>query len=90
MTGNVTADKKLMEQLSRNEYDLVLVNIVADVIIALAPVLPVFLTEHSTLICSGILDTRLNDVRAALEGAGLEITSVRAREDWRCVTARRK
>ena len=90
MTGNVTADKKLMEQLSKNEYDLVLVNIVADVIIGLAPVLPHFLTEHSTLICSGILDTRLNDVLSALAGAGLEVVSTRASEDWRCVIARRR
>ena len=90
LTGNVTADQKLMQQLSRDEYDLVLVNIVADVIIGLAPVLPNFLPEKSPLICSGILDVRLNDVTAALEAAGLTITSVRAKEDWRCVTAKRR
>ena len=54
LTGNVTADKKLMDQLKQQPYDLVLVNIVADVIIHLAPVLPQFLTESSTLILSGI------------------------------------
>ena len=90
ITGNVTEDTALMEQLSRQEYDLVLVNIVADVIIGLSPVLPRFLTEKSTLICSGILDVRLDDVTAALEKAGLTITSVRAKEDWRCVTAKRR
>ena len=90
LTGNVTEDTDLMEQLSRQEYDLVLVNIVADVIIGLSPVLPRFLTEKSTLICSGILDVRLDDVTAALEKAGLTITSVRAKEDWRCVTAKRR
>ena len=90
LTGNVTADKALMEQLSQQEYDVVLVNIVADVIIGLAPVLPTFLNESSYLICSGILDTRLEDVRAALTAAGLEITSVRQKEDWRCVTAKRR
>lgn len=90
LTGNVTADKKLMEQLSRQEYDLVLVNIVADVIIGLAPVLPHFLTEKSVLICSGILDVRLNDVLQALEQAGLEVTATKASEDWRCVTAKRR
>jgi ribosomal protein L11 methyltransferase len=67
----------------------VLVNIVADVIIGLAPVLPNFLTQHSTVICSGILDTRLEDVKTALTGAGLTVTAVKAMEDWRCVTARR-
>lgn len=90
LTGNVTADHKLMEQLSREEYDVVLVNIVADVIIGLAPVLPHFLTEKSVLICSGILDTRLSNVTAALEQAGLQITATRAQEDWRCVRVGRR
>ena len=90
LTGNVTEDKSLMTRLSRQEYDLVLVNIVADVIIGLSPVLPDFLTERSTLICSGILDVRLNDVIAALEKAGLQITAVREKEDWRCVSAKRR
>ena len=89
LTGNVTEDKDVMEALAAKEYDIVLVNIVADVIIALAPVLPNFLMEKTTLICSGILDVRLADVLAALENAGLTITSVKEEEDWRCVTARR-
>lgn len=89
-TGNVTADRWLMENLSRERYHMVLVNIVADVIIGLAPVLPAFLTPDSILICSGILDSRLCDVEAALHAAGLTVTSVRAKEDWRCVTAKRR
>ena len=89
LTGNVTEDKDVMEALAAKEYDIVLVNIVADVIIALAPVLPNFLMEKTTLICSGILDVRLADVLAALENAGLTITSVKEEEDWRCVTAKK-
>ena len=88
LTGNVTEDKALMESLAGGEYDLVLVNIVADVIIALSPILPRFLRDKSTLICSGILNTRLEDVLAALKAAGLTVTRVREEEDWRCVTAR--
>ena len=90
LTGNVTQDKALMEQLAAQEYDLVLVNIVADVIIGLSPVLPNFLTENSTLICSGILDVRLEEVCQALRKAGLTVTAVKAKEDWRCVTARKE
>ena len=90
LTGNVTADKKLMETLRQQPYDLVLVNIVADVIIALSPVLPQFLNPNSTLICSGILDSRLNDVLSALASAGLSVTATYAKEDWRCVTAKRR
>ena len=87
LTGNVTEDKGLMAQLAAVEYDLVLVNIVADVIVALAPVLPEFLTEKSLLICSGILDTRLEDVLRALKNAGLTVREIKAKEDWRCVAA---
>ena len=89
LTGNVTADKALMERLSQKEYGLVLVNIVADVIIGLSPVLPEFLGEDTVLICSGILDNRLPEVLGALEQAGLSITGIREKEEWRCVTARR-
>ena len=87
LTGNVTEDKELMEQLAAREYDLVLVNIVADVIIGRSPVRPNFLTEKSLLICSGILDSRLDDVTAALTQVGLTVRSIRAKEDWRCVVA---
>ena len=89
LTGNVIADQALMEDLAKKEYDAVLVNIVADVIIGLAPVLPRFLGEQTRLICSGILDTRLQDVTSALERAGLAVTAVRAKEEWRCVSAKR-
>ena len=88
-TGNVLTDKPLMEKLCANRYDLVLVNIVADVIIALAPVLPGLLDENSILICSGILDTRLEEVKAALGKAGLTVTQTRQKEDWRCVFVKR-
>ena len=88
-TGDVTADKRLMARLQTQAYDMVLVNIVADVIIHLAPTLPAFLQEHSILICSGILDTRLGDVTAALENAGLTIIETKSKEDWRCVIAKK-
>ena len=85
LTGNVLTDKPLMDRLCGNRYDLVLVNIVADVIIALSPVLPRLMDSNSTLICSGILDNRLDEVVAALEKAGLQVTDIRAKDEWRCV-----
>ena len=86
LTGSVTADHRLMEQLAGEHWDVVLVNIVADVIITLAPVLPRLMDKRTLLICSGILDTRLADVTAALSAAGIAVTGQRAKEDWRCVT----
>lgn len=89
LTGNVLSDKKLMEQLTARHFDVVLVNIVADVIVSLAPVLPRLMDGQSTLICSGILDTRLTDVTDALQRAGLTVTQIRQEEEWRCVIAKR-
>ena len=79
-----------MSKLQQQEYDLVLVNIVADVIIGLSPILPAFLSERSILLCSGILDVRLEDVKTALEAAGLEIVQIKAKEDWRSIRAKRR
>lgn len=89
-TGNVTADKALMDHLAQKNYRVVLVNIVADVIIGLSPVLPDFLTQDTCLICSGILDNRLDEVCSALEQAGISVTSIRSKEEWRCVTGQRR
>ncbi len=87
VTGNVTGDHALMEALSAKHYDLVFVNIVADVIIGLAPVLHHFMDENTRVICSGILDVREADVHAALTAAGLRILDTRAKEDWRSLVA---
>ena len=89
LTGNVTEDKALMRRLAEGEYDVLLVNIVADVIIGLSPILPDFMGPRTVLICSGILDSRLADVTDALEAAGLTVTAIRAKEEWRCVTAKK-
>ena len=89
LTGNVLSDKKLMARLQDSRYDVVLVNIVADVIIGLAPVLPDFMDEGTTLICSGILDSRLQDVADALKKAGLTVTEQAQMEEWRCLCAKR-
>ncbi len=90
LTGNVTEDTALMEKLQQQDYDLVLVNIVADVIIGLSPILPAFLTDSSILLCSGILDVRLDDVVQALRKADLEILEIKAKEDWRSIRAKRR
>lgn len=90
LTGNVTADHRLMEHLAQKDYRVVLVNIVADVIIGLAPTLPDFLSKETSLICSGILDSRLQEVCAVLDASGIDIASIRAQDEWRCVIGKRR
>ena len=89
VTGNVTEDRELMEALSKKHYDLVFVNIVADVIIGLAPVLKHFMDENTRVICSGILDVREAEVHEALTANGLAILATKSKEDWRSLVAGR-
>ena len=86
ITGDVIADKAMMERLGSG-YDIVLANIVADVIIPLAPVVPNFLKPDSVFICSGILETRLTEVQAALEHAGMQILVAHQQDDWCQISA---
>lgn len=88
-TGDVIADRAALEALGGG-YDLALVNIVADVILGLSPVLPKIVRPGGTVICSGILDTRLDEVLHGLEHHGLTILEQHAQEDWRCLVARRE
>ena len=62
----------------------------SNLIIALAHTLPQFLEENSTLLLSGILDTRLPDVLAALQQANLQVTATHASDTWRCLQAKRR
>ena len=87
VTGDVIADQAMMERLA-GQYDIVLANIVADVIIPLSSIVPRFLNSEGVFICSGILDRRLEDVRQALHAAGLREVSVRTLEDWCQITCK--
>ena len=86
MTANVLGDHSPLSHLY-HKCDVVLANIVADVIIPLAPVVPEFLADGGTFICSGILQTRLSEVERAIAAAGLRITERRTEDDWAALTA---
>ena len=89
-TGDVIRDRQTMERLAEGGYDIVCANIVAGVLIDLAPVVPAFLREGAPFLCSGILRERENEVRTALENAGLQVTSAEYTEEWCCLVAYRK
>ena len=85
--GNVLTDEALMAELCAEPWDVVLANIVADVIIPLSAVVPKLVRRDGVFICSGILNTRLDEVQTAIEAAGLRISHVQALDDWCAVTA---
>ena len=87
ITGNVIGDQTTLALLSEEQYDIVLANIVADVIIPLAPIVPRLLKKGGVFICSGILNTRQDEVLASIENAGMAVTAQEEQDDWCCFTA---
>jgi len=69
-------------------YDVILANIVADVIIGLAPMVRSLLSERGVFLCSGIIDDRAEEVADKLRQAGLEILESRNSEGWFAYTCR--
>ncbi|MHB8577860.1 MAG: 50S ribosomal protein L11 methyltransferase [Dehalococcoidia bacterium] len=70
-------------------YDLVLANIHATAVIALAPAVFAALRGDGALVGSGIIEERLPDVVEALNAAGFEVASVRETGEWRAVVVHR-
>lgn len=84
----VGEDAVFLQALAGDGFDIVCANIVADVIIRLAPVVPKLMRPDAAFVCSGILTTREDDVRAALAAAGLEIVHAAHEGEWCGLTAR--
>ena len=79
--GNVLTDEEMRASLGGG-YQIVLANIVADVIIGLAPMVRSMMAEGGVFLCSGIIDDRAEEVAEHLRAAGLEITETRSAEGW--------
>ena len=86
--GDVLSDRDLSRRLSGEKFGLVLMNIVSDVIIALSPKVPEFLAPGGTFICSGIIEGRQAEVKAALEKAGLRVLEHRNKDGWHAYICR--
>ncbi len=86
--GNIITDKALQDDIAKNEYDIVVANIVADVIIALAPIARRFMKSGGYFLTSGIITDRLDDVKGALEQSGFKIEETRISGDWASLISR--
>ena len=80
-TGDILTDSALQAEIGGG-YDVVLANIVADVIIALAPAVRPLLKPDGVFICSGIIDDRAVEVADKLRQAGLAILESNQSEGW--------
>lgn len=87
--GNLIDDTGLQETVGTGVYDIVVANILADVIIPMAPVIPARLKEGGYFITSGIIDFKEQAVREAIKAAGLTVVEVNHQGEWVNITARK-
>lgn len=89
MIGNIITDQDVQDRVGYECYDIVVANILADVLVSLTPVIVRQMKKGGIYITSGIIDTKEQVVRDAVEAAGLEILEVTRQGEWVCVTARK-
>ncbi len=79
--GDVLTDAGLRREMGGG-YDIVVANIVADVIIALADTANGLKAPDGLFLCSGIIDDRAEEVEARLRAAGLAVLERNQSEGW--------
>ena len=81
--GDILSDKGMRASLGTG-FDIVLANIVADVILPLAPLSREFLAPGGTFVTSGIIEGRQDEIENALKKAGYTIERHLCEEEWHC------
>ena len=87
--GNIIDDKEVQDSTGYDKYDIATANILADVLVPLAPQIIKHIKKGGILITSGILDVKEKEVAGALVKAGFTIEEVTDQGEWVSITARR-
>lgn len=88
LCGDALRDPALAQEIGAG-YDIIVANIVADIIIGMVPMFYEKLVSGGTLICSGILNERADEVRAALERTGFVTLHHANSTDWSAFSAKK-
>ena len=80
--GNVLGDEALADKLGERQYDVITANIVADVIIAMAPLFARYLKQTGQLLVSGIISERAEEVLSVLRENGFTLLEMKEESDW--------
>lgn len=83
------AQSDLMQNV-HGKAELVIANIIADIIIRLFDQLDEHLEQGGTLLTSGIIEDRIEDVLAAAEAHGYGVVEWLENKGWACITFKRK
>ncbi|MGI6118642.1 MAG: 50S ribosomal protein L11 methyltransferase [Bilifractor sp.] len=87
--GNLIDDEKTREAVGFDRYDIVTANILAEILVKMAPAIASAMKPGSISILSGILDGQQNKVTDACEKAGLEVIETGHQGEWVSVIARK-
>ena len=82
--GNILTDEKLAAEID-GKYDIITANIVADVLIAMKDYFVRYLRDGGTLIVSGIIEERMDEVVDALLSVGFSSPEANIKEGWAAV-----
>ena len=85
--GDVLQDGAMVRRLGSG-CDIVLANIVADVIIALAPLARSLVARNGVFLVSGIIDERVDEVKKALNDSGFSVSEHSRAEGWNAFLCR--
>ena len=89
LDGNILIDEQFKEDTEKSgPYDVVVANIVADVIIPLASDVRRYIKDGGTFVASGIIEMRIDEVKAAIEENGFEIQEIKKENDWYCIISK--
>ena len=83
--GNILTDEKLSDTIDM-KYDIITANIVADVLIAMKEHFVRYIKKNGTLIISGIIAERADEVISAIQSVGFEMTEINEKEGWVAVS----
>ncbi len=79
--GNIIDDESL-RALIGGEYDFICANIVSDILIAMSPYFGLFLKSGKTLVVSGVISERRQEVVGVIEKCGFSLEDCKEKEGW--------
>lgn len=88
--GNVIDDSSLAEKIGFKKYDVIFANIVADVLKAMSPLFGKFLKDGGTLVVSGIITERKDEVLNEIRRNGFETVKEFEEGAWACAELKHK
>jgi ribosomal protein L11 methyltransferase len=90
VTDEIEIEVNKLSSYHGQDFDIVLANLTADVIIPLAPDFPQVLKPQGVLIVSGVLSEQTDDVRTALQSHNFSVIEIKPDGEWVTMALRRE